>query len=134
MDQSKIEEEVWEAVQKLNRLWAVEGKADQLKDYFHKGMTAITPNDRMRLEGGTACVGAWAAFAAEATIHYWKEIDPKVDVFGDGRCAVVTYYYETSFDIGGRTMTTSGRDMLFMVNEDSRWWVVADQFSGYPAS
>jgi hypothetical protein len=25
-----------------------------------------------------------------------------------------------------------GRDMLVLVREDGRWWVVADQFSPYP--
>ncbi len=132
MDESKIKKDVWAAVQAMNRLWTEEGRADELVNYFHKNMTAISPNDRTRLEGAKACVGAWVAFAAEATIHYWKEIDPKIDLFGNGACAVVTYYYDMSFDIGGRTVTMGGRDMFFMVNENGKWWAVADQFSPYP--
>lgn len=132
MDESAIKKQVWETVQTLNRLWAVEGRADDLKDYFHERMTVVSPNGRTRLEGAAACVGAWVAFAAEATIHYWKETDPKIELFAGGTCAVVTYYYDMSFDIGGRTVTTGGRDMFFLVKEDGRWWAVADQFSPYP--
>lgn len=133
MDQSRIKQEVWATVQTINRLWAVEGRADELKNYFHENMTVISPNDRMRLEGAAACIGAWVAFAAEATMHYWKETDPKVDLYANGTCAVVSYYYDTSFDIGGRTVTTGGRDMFFMVHENGRWWAAADQFSPFPA-
>jgi len=36
--------------------------------------------------------------------------------------------------MGGQTVTMGGRDMMSLVNENGRWWVVADQFSPYPVS
>jgi hypothetical protein len=134
MDELKIKQDVWKAVQALNGLWTVEGRADDLADYFHQNMVAVTPTDRLRLEGGAACVAGWKAFSEAAKIHYWKEIDPKIDLFGDGAFAVVTYYFDMSFDMGGRTVTMGGRDMMSLVKEDGRWWVVGDQFSPYPVS
>jgi hypothetical protein len=132
MDESKIKKDVWAAVQALNRLWTVENRADELLNYFHKKMVAITPTDRLRRDGGTACVAGWKEFTDAAKIHYWKEIDPKIEIFGNGAFAVVTYYFDMSFDMGGQTVTMGGRDMMSLVNEDGRWWVVADQFSPYP--
>jgi hypothetical protein len=35
--------------------------------------------------------------------------------------------------MGGRTIALSGRDMFFLIREQDRWWVVADQFSSTPA-
>jgi hypothetical protein len=132
MDQSKIKKDVWAAVQALNRLWTEEGRADELVKYFHEKMVAITPTDRLRRDGGTACVAGWKEFTDAAKIHYWKEIDPKIELFGDGAFAVVTYYFDMSFDMGGLAITMGGRDMMSLVNENGRWWVVADQFSPYP--
>jgi len=132
MDQLKIKQEVWETVQALNRLWTVEGKTGDLTGYFHERMVAITPTDRLRREGGAACVAGWKGFTDAAKIHYWKEIDPKIELFGNGTFAVVTYYFDMSFDMGGQSITMGGRDMMSLVNEDGRWWVVADQFSSYP--
>ncbi len=133
MEQSKMKEDVWRTIQKMNRAWVVEGDADKLKNYFHKDMVAITATDRERLEGRDACIASWKRFVEAAKIHYWKEIDPRVQIYGNGRFAVVTYYFDMSFDIGGQTIKLGGRDMFALVNEDGKWWIVADQFSAYPS-
>lgn len=130
--QSKIKDEVWATIQALNRLWTVENKADELKQYFHKNMVAISATDKLRLEGREACVAAWKNFTQTTKIHYWKEIDPKIELFGNSAFAIVTYYFDMSFDIAGQTIKMGGRDMFALVNEDGKWWVVADQFSAYP--
>ena len=132
MNQSSVKDEVWATVQALNRLWTVENKADDLKQYFHERMIAITPTDRLRREGREACVGGWKAFTETATIHYWKELEPKIELFNDDKCAIVTYYFDMSFDIGGQTVKMGGRDMYTLISEGGRWWVIADQFSPYP--
>jgi hypothetical protein len=46
---------------------------------------------------------------------------------------VVAYHFDMTCDMGGGPIDLSGRDMLFFVKENGRWWVVADQFSSYPA-
>jgi hypothetical protein len=132
MQEPKIEEEVWQIVQALNRAWTVDGNADALANYFHENMVAITPTDRERVEGRNACVAGWKAFVEATKIHYWREIDPKVQLYGDGKFALVTYYWDMSYDMAGQTIKTSGRDMFALVNERGKWWVVADQFSPYP--
>ena len=132
MQEPKIEEEVWRIVQALNRVWTVDGNADALVHYFHENMVAITPTDRERVEGRNACVAGWKAFVEATKIHYWKEIDPKVQLYGDGKFALVTYYWDMSYDLAGQTINTGGRDMFALVNERGKWWVVADQFSPYP--
>lgn len=132
MTESKAKEDVWKTIQTLNRAWTIEKNPDKLKDYFHKNMVAITATDRERLEGREACVASWKKFAEAAKIHYWKEIDPNIRLYGN--CAVVTYYFDMSFDMDGQTIKMGGQDMFTLVNEDGKWWVVADQFSPYPHS
>jgi hypothetical protein len=132
MEESRMKQEVWETIQALNRGCVVESNVDGLRNYFHKDMVAITPGDRERLEGRDACIASWKAFVESTKIQYMNEIDPKVQLYGKGKFAVVTYYYDISLEMGGETAKTAGRDMFVLVREDGKWWVVADQFSSYP--
>ena len=132
MDETKLapaEREVWHTLRQLNDCWT-QSDGKELVHYFHENIVAITPSDRLRREGRAACVAGWTAFAAYAKIHHWREIDPKIQVYGN--TAVVTYYFDMSFDMGGQTIQMGGRDMFTFVKENGQWWAVADQFSPYP--
>jgi hypothetical protein len=124
-----IKQEVWRTVRELNDSWT-KGDGSSLIQYFHSRMVAITPMTRERIVGRDACVAGWMEFAKTAKIHYWRVVDPRIELFGN--TAVVTYYYDMSFDMHGQTITTGGRDMLTLVKEDGKWWLVADQFSSNP--
>lgn len=126
------EAEVWQFVQEMNKVWAVEGNTAALKNCFHEKMVAVVPTNGERIEGRDACIAGWKSFVDAATIHYWKETDPLVQIYLDGKYAVVTYYYETSVDMFGQSMVLKGRDMMTLINEDGKWWLVADQFSPFP--
>jgi len=128
----QTEKKVWETILAMNRSWTCGDLSElqKLDNYFHETMVAITPTDKYRLEGKEACVAGWMAFAQSTNIHFWKEIDPKIQVYDN--VAVVTYYFEMSFDMGGQTINMSGRDMFTLIHESGKWWIVADQFSPYP--
>lgn len=127
--QDATKREVWETLRKLNDCWT-KGDGQDLVNYFHEDMVAITPTDRNRREGRAACVAGWAGFASAAKITHWQEIDPQIQVYGNA--AVVTYYFDMSFEMGGQTIKMGGRDMFVFVKEGDKWWAVADQFSPYP--
>ncbi|TAJ94419.1 MAG: nuclear transport factor 2 family protein [Gammaproteobacteria bacterium] len=124
-----VKNEIWATVRAMNDAWT-KGNPDDLSRFFHKDMVAITATDRNRLDGGAACIAGWKGFCAAARIHKWEEKDPVIHVYGNA--AVVAYFYEMSFDMGGKTIVTGGRDMFFFVKEGEKWWAVADQFSPYP--
>ncbi len=75
MDENKIKEKVWQTMQAMNRAWTVKGDIDELKNYFHKDMVAITATDSERLDGRDACIAGWKAFVESTKIHYWKAAD-----------------------------------------------------------
>jgi hypothetical protein len=130
---NKTQEQIWAVIQEMNRKWTVENNADELKNYFHKDMVAITATDSKRIEGGENCVASWKSFADNAKIHSWKESEPKVQVYGDDKFAIVTYYFNMSFDMGGQTISMKGRDMFVLIKKNDKWLVVADQFSQFPS-
>jgi Domain of unknown function (DUF4440) len=125
-----VKQEVWATVRAMNDAWT-KGNPDDLAKFFHRDMVAITPTDGNRLDGGAACIAGWKGFCNAARIHRWEELDPVIHVYGD--CAVVAYYFDMSFDMGGQMIHMGGRDMFFFVKAGGRWWAVADQFSPYPA-
>jgi hypothetical protein len=127
-----IQKQIWEVIREMNRKWTAEKNAEELKNYFHKDMVAVTATNRKRIEGRENCVASWKNFSDNAKIHFWKESEPKIQVYGKDEFAIVNYYFDMSFDMGGQTMNMKGRDMLSLVNEDGKWWIVADQFSAFP--
>lgn len=112
------EQEVWETLRKLNDAWT-KGDGKDLKNFFHKDMVAITPTDRNRREGREECIAGWAGFLSMAKMHRWEEIDPKIQVYGDS--AVVTYYFDMAFEMGGQLIEMGGRDMFVFVKEGGKW-------------
>ncbi len=124
-----IQQEVWTTVRALNDAWT-KGNPDDLVNYFHPKMVAITATDRHRRDGGAACIAGWKGFSNATTIHRWEEIDPVIHVYGNS--AVVAYYFDMSFDMGNQTINMGGRDMFFFVKENNKWLAVADQYSPYP--
>lgn len=124
-----VKKQVWETLRALNDTWTRGDPAD-LDQYFHPNMVAITASDRERREGGPACIEGWSGFCRNATMHRWEELDPRIDVYGD--TAIVTYYFDMSFTMGGQIIAMGGRDMFVFMREQGRWWAVADQFSPYP--
>lgn len=124
-------QEVWNSLRALNDAWTT-GNPEDLNDYFHQSMVAITATDREILEGREACFGSWNNFAKSAKIHHWKELEPKIRLYGN--TAVVTYYFDMSFTMGGQTINLGGRDMFVFVKGDGKWLAVADHFSPYPTT
>jgi ketosteroid isomerase-like protein len=124
--------EVWATVQTLNRLWTVDGRPEQLAEYFAPEMVAITPTDQQRREGREACVAGWAEFVHATTIHRWVESNPLVLVMAGDQAAVVAYDYEIDFTMGGRRIQLRGRDLMTLEKRSGRWWLLADHFSSAP--
>lgn len=64
-----VKQEVWRTLRALNDAWT-KGNPNDLKNYFHKDMVAITATDRERLEGRDACCKAWNNFVkVDCTQH-----------------------------------------------------------------
>ena len=129
---NQVEREIWETIRAMNRCWTSGDPSElaKLSEYFHATMVAITPTDRLRIEGKQACFNGWADFSRSAKIAFWKEIDPDIRIYNDA--AVVTYYFEMAFEMKGEEVQMGGRDMFVLIKEKGKWIAVADQYSPYP--
>ena len=127
-----MEKEVWKTIQEMNKIWTEGKQIEKLNNYFHQDMVAITATDNEIIEGRENCVKSWENFTKSAKIIFWKELDPKIQIYGNGMFAIVTYYFDMSFEMNGQTINMKGRDMFSLVKENGKWWIVSDQFSQYP--
>jgi ketosteroid isomerase-like protein len=132
MDTNKIITEILATLQAMNHSWTAGWHEEEFRQYIHPEAVAIVPSAPGRLEGREAYVAGWRDFTRAAVIHEWKETDHKVQIFNNGKCAVVTYFYSIMFSTGTLKQIMQGRDMVFFVKGGRKWLVVADQFSPEP--
>jgi len=45
---SPLEQEVWNFILEMNRTWTTKAQPEELRNYFHPDMVAITPSDKFR--------------------------------------------------------------------------------------
>jgi hypothetical protein len=90
--------EVWQTLSGLHDAWT---KLDEqaLSGFYHKNMAATSPTGRLRLDRRDGCVAGWQGFIAQAKIHHWQDIDPRIRFYRNP--AVVTYYFDISCEISG---------------------------------
>ncbi len=124
--------EIIAMIREMNRIWTGAWDEETFRNYIHPEAVAIAPTTPGRLNGRDQYVAGWRGFVQATTIHEWNETDHTVQLYADDRCAVVTYLFTITFSMGGRTQVMRGRDMLFLVNEQDRWLIAADQFSPEP--
>jgi len=55
-----VQQDIWATIRALNDAWT-KGNPDDLANYFHRNMVAITATDRLRREGGAARIGRCVA-------------------------------------------------------------------------
>jgi ketosteroid isomerase-like protein len=133
MTKNDDKNQVIEMIRSMNHCWTDSWDEEGFRQYIHPDAVAIVPTTPGRLEGREEYVAGWKGFAASAMIHAWTETDHLVQIYAGGKCAVVTYLFSITFGMGGQELAMQGRDMFFLVREEGRWLVVADQFSPEPA-
>jgi uncharacterized protein (TIGR02246 family) len=117
----KAQKEIWQVVKDMNDAW-VKGRPENLVNFFHEDMVIVGPDLQKRGEGRQACVKSYEDFCTRATVHDFKEMDLRIDVYDD--TAIATYSYEITYEMNGKTFHETGRDVFVLVRERNKWWTV----------
>ena len=127
-----IKAELWRFIKEMNSAWTKENAPEKLIEYFHERMIVLNPVQNERIEGGKACVSAWTGFVKATNIIKWEEINPIIEIYGEGNFAVVSYYFDMIYEMGGIKIDMKGRDLFALVKENSKWLIISDEFSANP--
>ena len=131
-DVKMIKDTVWATVKAHNRSWTVLEDLNEQAKYIHDDILIITPSDKHPIMGKKEYLASYKKWNDAAMVHFFKEIDPKINIFGDGTSAVVVYEADMAYNYNGKEGTFKGRDMFFLVKEKGKWLIAANQFSSFP--
>ncbi len=127
------EREVWSTVLTFAETWADKGDANALRGVFHESMVTVSPADRDPIHGREANIAAYERFLSSAKVTDWHFTDQHIQLLNDEQTAVVTFVFSVTMLENNDTVTATGRDLLVLVKEQGKWWVVADHFSPFPS-
>ena len=122
---NEIQEQIWGVITSLNKAWTSGDYDDNLGSFFHPDMIALVSPKKKKIYGKVDCVAYWKSCSEGVVIRLWKECDPRIQVFGDGKFATVTYKFEFSFEKNTEVITISGQDLFSLVYENNLWTIVA---------
>ena len=113
--------EICELVRKINEAW-VQGRPEELAEYFHRDMVILHPDLETRAAGRAACVEGYADFCRQATIHRFEPSEPAIEVFGE--TAIAVYRWEIAYEMKGQSFKEAGRDLFVFIQEGGKWQAV----------
>ncbi|MFC2082405.1 hypothetical protein ACFLR4_00300 [Bacteroidota bacterium] len=129
-DVEQLQKEVWETVIAHNDAWSVDENLNEQMKYVHDNIIFVSPPFRECMYGIDNYRAGYREWIDHATVHFFREINPKIEIHGDGRFALVTYNIEMSFDYDDRTVEEwKGIDMISLVKEEGKWLITSDMFA-----
>jgi hypothetical protein len=125
-----VRENVWSTVQNINRHWAFTENMDSLALFIHDDMVMFYPGTKDRLEGKKNIIKSYKEYTSYAETVKLEEVDPKIQLYHNNKSAIVTYYFDLVIKTPtGEVQTFSGKDMYTLINENDRWYAVAQHYS-----
>ena len=118
---SQTHQQIWQPVQKLNKEW-LNNKTEELAYYFHKDMVIAGPDLHPLCNNRAECIKSYKDFVDQSVIHEYKESEPDVNVFA--YTAIVSYKFDITYKMKGKTYKESGKDLFVLIKEEERWQAV----------
>jgi uncharacterized protein (TIGR02246 family) len=95
--------------------------SEALRGILHPDCVFVPPGGATRAQGRDACIATYRDFFARAEIVSYKE-EPVIDVFE--RVAIATVGWEMTWRMGGRDESATGRDVLVLETDGTRWQIL----------
>lgn len=92
----KVQNKILETITSLNKSWTSSRSIDELENYFHSNIIALVSQEKKKIIGKNACAAYWKSCSENIIIHKWSEYDFEIQVYGDGKFAIVSYKFEFS--------------------------------------
>ena len=125
-----VKQNVWNTVKNINRHWAFTENMDSLALFIHDDMVMFYPGTKDRLEGKKNIIKSYEEYTSYAETVKLDEIDPQIQLYNNNKLAIVTYYFDLVIKTPkGEVQTFLGKDMYTLINENDKWYAVAQHYS-----
>lgn len=122
--------EVWEVVKAHNKAWSEQEDINEQLKYVHKDVVFIKPPFKEVFIGKERYKVDYQEWMLRAKVDYFREVNPKIRIYGDGNFAIVTYNIDMSFTYDDEVVNDwKGIDMLTLVKENGKWLITSDMFA-----
>lgn len=98
--ETEAQKKIWQLLQDMNDAW-VKGHPENLVKFFHEDIVIVGPDFQKMGDSRQACVKSYKDFCSQATVHDFKEMDPRIYVYGN--TAIATYSYKITYEMNGET-------------------------------
>jgi len=131
MDIDKIKQDVWKTVLAHNKAWTELEDVNEQKKYIHDDIIFIAPPYKKPIIGSEDYLRSYKEdWMEHATIHNWKEVDPVISIYLNGKMAQVTYTINMSFDFDDNNVPEwIGIDFMTLINENGKWLILSDMYA-----
>jgi hypothetical protein len=93
-------------------------------------MVMFYPGGKNRLEGKKNIIKSYEDYTSYAETVKLEETDPVIQLYNNNKTAIVSYYFDFVIKTpGGEIQTFLGKDMYTLINENDRWYAVAQHYS-----
>lgn len=116
------ESKILDLVRAINDCW-VQGRYDDLQQYFHDGMVLAMPGFEKRIHGAGPILDSYRDFGIKAHIHSFEAGEPRIDFLGPGGSAMAATGFAIDYDYDGTRYRETGTDLLAFAKIDGEWRV-----------
>jgi len=129
-DPEKLKAEVLNTVYSHNKAWTELEDIKEQKKYVHENIIFISPPYKTPKKGIKQYLKDYSEWMEHATVHHFKEVDPEVVLYNEGKFALVTFKIDMAFDYDDTsTPEWYGIDQMTLVNEKGKWLITSDMFA-----
>jgi uncharacterized damage-inducible protein DinB len=129
--ESNDQDAVRSVLRKINESW-LQGRTEELAEYFHPHIVMVHPGFAGRVEGRDAGVQSYVDFLRSAKIHEYAESDHQVDIRGD--TAVASYRFLMAWEMVGKHYREGGHDLFVFNRDQGKWQAVWRTMQPLPVS
>lgn len=115
------EDTIEELVRAMNAAW-LEGRIEDLRDYFADDVVLVPPGSGDRLIGREDVMESFRQYLEQAVTHEFEERSLAVDVIGS--TAVARLRFRVRYEYAGSVYEEQGQDILVLAESGECWRIV----------
>jgi hypothetical protein len=93
-----------------------------MHDFLDPDVVFVQPGFSGRSEGRDAAIASYADFVTAAVLHAYSESDLTIEL--TGHTAVATYRFQIDYEMEGKRLQETGRDLFVFGRTGTRWRAV----------
>ncbi len=114
-------ERVAQLLSSMNRAW-LDGRPQDIAPFLDDEIVVVPPGFSSSMAGKSAVVASFEDFCQNARVLRFEESDQRIDVVG--HTAVASYAFDMTYERGGETFRSRGRDLWVFEAEAGAWLAV----------